>query len=246
MLCRKAFFICAVPRSGSSLLCNLLQMTGVAGNPMEYGGEEDERTWRHGHGFSDHRNYFLHFAHRLSVTSNGVFSAKLMFEHMMSFARDVKRYKGIDAGSPLATIDLAFGAPRYVQMLRKDKERQAISFFRAAQSGSWTWAQRADKPACYDMALLERAAQFLREKEAAWDEFLCGVDPFRRTTVYYEDFADDREHTLSRLLAWLQISEHVPPLNAPSMKKQSDAISEQWLDAWQRDRKLNMPRENGT
>src|SRR5262249_36907904 len=89
MLCRKAFFICAVPRSGSSLLCNLLQRTGVAGNPMEYGGEEDERTWRRGHGFSDHRNYFLHFVHRLSVTGNGVFSAKLMIEHMISFAADV-------------------------------------------------------------------------------------------------------------------------------------------------------------
>jgi LPS sulfotransferase NodH len=238
MLCRSAFIICAVPRSGSSLLCNLLQLTGVAGNPMEYGGQDDERVWRQGHGFSHHRDYFLHFAHRMSVTSNGVFSAKLMFEQMIAFAADLKRYKSIDAGGPLATIDFAFGKPRYVQMLRRDKERQAISFVRAAQTGAWNWAQARAGAVAYDLALLERAQKFLHEKEMAWNDVLRDIDLSKRTTLYYEHLMTDMSGTVARLLAWLQIPDPPVSFKPPSIRQQSDALTEQWLEAWRSQRQL--------
>jgi LPS sulfotransferase NodH len=234
MLCRSAFFICAVPRTGSSLLCDLLQSTGVAGNPIEYAAQDEEMTWRHRRGFGDHRDYFLHYAHRLCVTSNGVFSAKMMFEQMISFVSDLKRYKSIDAGAMIDTIDFAFGRPRYIQLLRKDKERQAVSFVRAAQTGAWTWIQAAGKSPDYDPELLERAKDFLLRQEHSWNEALLSLDQSRRMTLEYEDVVENMEGTVSAVLNWLQIIDHPRPVKPPSMKRQADAITEEWLEAWRK------------
>src|SRR5207249_762689 len=40
---RKSYLICATPRSGSYLLCELLALTGVAGKPTEYLSQSYER-----------------------------------------------------------------------------------------------------------------------------------------------------------------------------------------------------------
>src|SRR5580704_10381315 len=41
----QSYLICATPRTGSSLLCGLLQSTGVAGRPESYFRQPDERSW---------------------------------------------------------------------------------------------------------------------------------------------------------------------------------------------------------
>ena len=232
MLCKRAFFICAVPRVGSYLLCDLLQHTGVAGNPNEYREHNGEGVRGDFSGFRDHRSYFLHFAHRLSVTSNGIFSAKMMFEQMASFASDVSRYKSIDGGGMMETIELAFGKPRYIQILRKDRERQAVSFVRAAQTGAWTLSQASDGPSEYDPSQLERGRDFLMQKETAWNEALKNIDATRRMTLYYEDLLKNMENTVSTLLRWLEIADPPRPFAPPSIKPQSDPTSEDWLNAW--------------
>jgi LPS sulfotransferase NodH len=152
---------------------------------MEYGAQDDERTWRHIHGFNDHRNYFLHYAHRLCVSSNGVFGAKMTLGQMMSFAADLRRYKAIDAGGMIDAIDLAFAVPRYVQLLRKDKKRQAISLVRANPTGIWSSAHGPSAQPSYDPALPGRAGDFLLGQEDAWNDALRGLDQSRRTTLRF-------------------------------------------------------------
>jgi trehalose 2-sulfotransferase len=41
----KSYLICATPRSGSSLLCEALRNTGLAGNPDEYFGPMHVERW---------------------------------------------------------------------------------------------------------------------------------------------------------------------------------------------------------
>src|SRR3712207_7978474 len=36
MVPKRSYLVCATPRSGSTLLCHLLEQTGVAGRPEEY------------------------------------------------------------------------------------------------------------------------------------------------------------------------------------------------------------------
>jgi LPS sulfotransferase NodH len=40
-----SYLICATPRTGSSLLCGLLESTGVAGHPESYFRQPDEQAW---------------------------------------------------------------------------------------------------------------------------------------------------------------------------------------------------------
>jgi trehalose 2-sulfotransferase len=40
-----AYLICATPRTGSSLLCGLLESAGVAGHPESYFRQPDEQSW---------------------------------------------------------------------------------------------------------------------------------------------------------------------------------------------------------
>src|SRR6266576_2925028 len=40
-----SYIICATPRSGSSLLCEALTNTGVAGKPKEYFGAHEQIVW---------------------------------------------------------------------------------------------------------------------------------------------------------------------------------------------------------
>jgi LPS sulfotransferase NodH len=86
---------------------------------------------------------------------------------------DLKRYKSIDAGGMVETIDLAFGKPRYIQVLRRDKERQAISLVRAEQTGSWATPQSPGGRSEYDSARLDHTLALLLRLENAWNEALA-------------------------------------------------------------------------
>jgi LPS sulfotransferase NodH len=238
MLCKRAFFICAVPRSGSTLLCDLLQATGVAGNPMEYGVEENEQIWRRTYGFNRHRDYFAHYSHRLTVTGNGVFSAKLMLKQMDAFVSDLKRYKSIEAGGMIETIDFAFGKPLYIQVFRRDKKRQAISLVRAEQTGSWASPQHPSGRPVFDSSRLDRTLALLLRLENTWNEELAAVDPSRRMTLEYEDIVENMESSLSSLLDWLQIAERPKPFRSPSIERQSDELTEEWLGMWRKQGRL--------
>jgi LPS sulfotransferase NodH len=41
----RSYLICATPRSGSTLLCEALRITGLAGNPDEYFGPMHVKRW---------------------------------------------------------------------------------------------------------------------------------------------------------------------------------------------------------
>jgi LPS sulfotransferase NodH len=41
----RCYLLCGTPRTGSTLLCNLLASTGVAGRPESYFREPDEPMW---------------------------------------------------------------------------------------------------------------------------------------------------------------------------------------------------------
>ena len=235
---KKAFFICAVPRSGSYLLCELLQATSVAGYPTEYGVLHDEKTWRDFLGFADHREYFLHFLNKLSVTGNGVFGAKMMFEQLNYFCSDLRRYRSIRAHGMLEVLDTAFFEPRYIQLLRKDRERQAISLARAIQTGSWNSAQQPSREPQYDSILIARAEKSLQVQEMNWNNVLCEIDPSRKLTVYYEDILADMNGSVRLILKWLNINEQPRPFRQPSLRRQSDILTEQWITEWRTEKAL--------
>ncbi len=82
-----AYIICGTPRSGSTLLCEMLAATGVAGLPNSYFREQDVSHWagawgvQHPHGTDDtdfDRSYASAMRREASA-GTGVFGLRLMW-----------------------------------------------------------------------------------------------------------------------------------------------------------------------
>lgn len=158
--------VCATPRSGSTLLCELLKSTGVAGRPEEYFeacldtglpphpgdylaglprtgvGIRDDATPPRGPeyssllGLESYRDH-LERTFRLGTSENGVFAAKLMWRHLPDLQALAAQ---LPEYAGLGLHDLLTNLlhdPRYVWVTRRDKVRQAVSLWRALQTRTW-------------------------------------------------------------------------------------------------------------
>lgn len=158
--------MCATQRSGSTLLCELLKDTGVAGRPEEYfeamrdtgvpphpgdyleslprtgAGIRDDPTPAQAPGYSSLsglHDYREHLARTFATgtTPNGVFGAKLMFNQLAELQALAGALPEYAGLTLGALLDALFGRPRFVWVTRADKVRQAVSMWRALQSRRW-------------------------------------------------------------------------------------------------------------
>jgi trehalose 2-sulfotransferase len=160
---RRSYVVCSTQRSGSTLLCDLLASTGVAGDPKEFfeavaltgvppwpgdyligvprtgAGVRDDRTPAEAPDYSDLRgleDYREHLSrtYRLGSTPNGVFGAKLMWNQLAEVEVLANRVPEHRGLRGRALIDALLGRPEYVWMRRRDHVRQAVSLWRALQT----------------------------------------------------------------------------------------------------------------
>jgi len=161
-----AYVVCSTPRSGSTLLCELLKSTGVAGRPEEYfeakagtglpphpgdyldglprtgAGIRDDFTPPRAPAYSDLRGLdgyrdHLERTFTLGTTPNGVFATKLMWRHLADLQTLAGRLPEYDGLQIPELLAKLLGRPAYVWMRRRDKVRQAISLWRALQTRTW-------------------------------------------------------------------------------------------------------------
>ncbi len=161
-----SYLVCATQRSGSTLLCELLKDTGVAGSPEEYfeakaetglpphpgdylddlpptgvGIRQDVRpppAPEHSalHEVVDYRTH-LERSFRLGTSQNGVFGAKLMWRQLPELEALAGELPEYRGLRGAGLLDVLFDQPRYVWVSRRDKVRQAISLWRALQTRTW-------------------------------------------------------------------------------------------------------------
>src|SRR3989442_2258947 len=89
-----SYLICGTPRCGSSLLCEALINTGIAGQPEEYFLPRNELVWQERWGTSTYAEYLANIIKQFT-TPNGVFGAKMMwgyFDHFASKVRQLPNY----------------------------------------------------------------------------------------------------------------------------------------------------------
>ncbi len=251
-----AYLVCATPRSGSTLLCETLKATGVAGRPEEY-FEADVVTGRpprpeeYLQGLDDPEahallggadppepppysslagigSYAEHLerARACGATPNGVFGAKLMWDHL-------DRLRALtDDRDPLAL----FGDPGLVWVRRRDPVRQAVSLWRAMQTQSWRddtedGGSGAPEPR-YSFAALRHLVTRLTDHDERWRQFLAGR---RVLELAYEQLTDDLQGAIGRALEHIGVPPPDRPLELPAMRRQADELSEAWVAAYARD-----------
>jgi LPS sulfotransferase NodH len=167
----RAYIVCSTQRSGSTLLCELLESTGVAGRPKEFfeavaatgvpphpgdylaglprtgAGIRDDLTPSEAPPYSDLRemdSYRDHLARTFAdgTTPNGVFATKLMFRQLIEVEKLARTLDEYRELDGAELLDAMLGQPLYVWHRRDDKVRQAISLWRALQTRAWR-AERA-------------------------------------------------------------------------------------------------------
>jgi LPS sulfotransferase NodH len=167
----RAYIVCSTQRSGSTLLCELLESTQVAGRPREFfeafaatgvpphpgdylaglprtgAGIRDDLTPSEAPPYSDLRgldSYREHLTRTFAdgTTPNGVFATKLMFRQLIEVEKLARTLDEFRELDGADLLDAMLAEPLYVWHRRDDKVRQAVSLWRALQTRAWR-AERA-------------------------------------------------------------------------------------------------------
>jgi LPS sulfotransferase NodH len=228
------YIICATPRSGSSVLCEGLKNTFLAGRPEEYFNTESERIWRAKWKIDSSDSYFRWLIDH-GTSPNGVFGVKIMWEQMgycIRFLRQLPQYQNPEL-SPSDFISTAFGNLFYIWITRRDKIRQAISTDIAIQTGNYAWTSIHEANPHIKPTFNYNRINFLYHRilaaEDGWHQYFndAGVTPFK---VVYEDFIATYEGTVGAILDYLEITVPANHIFASrKLKKMSDATNEDWV-----------------
>jgi trehalose 2-sulfotransferase len=240
----KSLLVCATPRSGSTLLCALLDGTGVAGRPREFferlahsGLPRQPREYFDGVGDPKLLELLaptdpgtrdpgdpIPPAHAEGTTANGVFAAKLMWTHLLDLAERLGRRP--DA----ALLRERFPDPRYVHVTRGDKVAQAVSLWRAVQTRAWRAGEVTENGnAVYHAGAIGYLAGQLSDHDDAWRTWFSanGVEPL---TIVYEELAGDTHAATSAVLDHLGVGPAEVP--DPPLRRQGDDRSARWVERY--------------
>jgi LPS sulfotransferase NodH len=207
--------ICSLPRSGSSLLCDLLANTELAGAPMEFFDRDAIDAFRRIWGVETFEEYLDALLVK-KTSPNGVFALKLLYGQLAEL--DGRDLRGI------------LPSPRFVYVTRRDQVRQAVSFARATQTEQWASDHPAPAdPPVFDRAQIRDMLEWVKQDERLWEAFFehHAISPLR---VAYEDFAGSVEQTVLAILQHAGID--LPPgfrLEPPTLEQQADDLSEEWV-----------------
>jgi trehalose 2-sulfotransferase len=250
-----AYLVCATPRSGSTLLCELLRATGDAGRPLEHfevlratGLPRQPREYFEGvHDFrvldrlaslrapaagpdEETPEAWWERIRADGTTPNGVWGGKLMWGHVADFEQRARELPGLAGADLDAIVAALLGDAALVHVTRPDKVEQAVSLWRAVQTQSWR-SGGATATACvaYEFAGIDHLRRQIEDDEAAWQRwFADGGRPVYE--VSYDDLAADPQGTATAVLEALGLPADGVP--APDMERQRDERSAEWAERY--------------
>lgn len=214
---RKNVLVCSSPRSGSTLLCNLLAGTNVVGQPTEYFNLPlVQGFFQHRFQASDTRDYILQLQ-QLRTSPNGVFACKLhYFQYVQMFGdRALQDY---------------FANVKYIYLYRKDTVAQAVSWAKAILSGEYSTVCAEGKELPYEEAAIRRCYLDIYWENNGWK---CYFDRWsiRPLVLQYEQVAEDFGAALDKVLSFLEVEK---PANFaipdPGIRKMANHMNQDWTD----------------
>jgi len=250
-----AYLVCATPRSGSTLLCEMLRATGVAGNPREH-----FEVLRHTGLPRQPREYFAGVADpgvlellaplerrrprdespaawrarivRDGQTPNGVWGGKLMWGHVVDLLAHARALDGLAQADLLTALRVLLGDVRFVFITRADKVSQAVSLWRAVQTRRWradAGAPPRPHDASFHFAAIDHLVAQLDADEAAWRAWFDAMPagPGRPLELSYEAIAADPHAAVEQVLGFCGFSGVT--IGDPPLRHQRDAQSQAWV-----------------
>jgi LPS sulfotransferase NodH len=182
-----SYLICATPRSGSTLLCEALTNTGIAGRPEEFFQARKEtglprRPLEYFEGIAtteiasilgegtrpnellmqpvSGESYADYLARVIEegTTPNGVFGAKVMWGYFDGLLNNLGHLHHSRGLAVSDPLSTAFPYLHYIWLTRRDKVDQAISLWKALQT--WIWRYEEASPAANEPAARQLTFHF--------------------------------------------------------------------------------------
>lgn len=227
---RKYYAICSTPRTGSSLLCDLLIKAGV-GAPDEYFHRRKHIPMLLSHfrllGLRASRvtvHDYIETLKQNRTTPNGYFGFKV---HRGQFKWLIDN---CDLGQCFPNL-------KYVYISRRDVVAQAVSESKAVQTKQWNSAQDPVAEPEYDEAHITYCIQTIRKANRYWRRYFedRGIEPLR---MEYEDLVVDMKREFGRVLDFLGADDTLaaPALCAVTLEKQFDSLNRQWIERYRASR----------
>jgi len=171
-----------------------------------------------------------------------VFGLRLMWESLDDLSRRLDAFfPGLPTDS--ARFEAAFGPCRYIHLSREDKVAQAVSLWKADQTGLWhvdadgTERERtkAAQTPIYDSEALSGLVAELEDHDAAWARW------FRQQrivplSITYEMLSSEPQGTLALVLAALGLDESIANAVQPKTAILADSESREWVERFRKER----------
>lgn len=240
----RTLLLCSHPRSGSTLLGEILYFTGQFGCPLEYFHKGFRPAFQARWQAPDLTALLTH-SRRMRTNPAGLFSCKLfwrdvedlMLELAPSLARSfVETHAEEVAASAYRELhellQTQFPQPTYIHLARQDRVRLAISSATAAQTGKWraipgqvSKARGSTPSPAYDYEQIASLLAYGDYCQAHWNRYFT-ENQLAPHNLSYEQLVRPDRQPLRTLLANLGFTGDLPPVR---MQRQADARSEQWL-----------------
>lgn len=245
----RSYLICGTPRSGSTLICEMLYRSGVAGRPNSYFREVDIAYWAGEWGVSlaegteapGFDRAYLAAMRAAGAAGTGIFGLRIMYASLADAGRRLQRALG-GAGDVPVLLRQVFGPLLYIHLSRGDKLGQAVSLVRAEQTGLWhlnadgsvlEGVEERPEPV-YDGERLAAVLAELEEDDRAWEAFFAahGIEPLR---LRYEEVTKAPQQALAGIFARLGLEKSVALSMAVPTAKMADATSREWVERFRRE-----------
>ncbi len=263
---RLAYLVCATQRSGSTLMCELLKSTGVAGVPLEYfeamrdtgipphpgdfleglpatglGIRADPEppaapAYSSLQGLTDYRQH-LERSLAQGTTANGVFGAKLMFNQLDELQALAGGVPEFSGLEIGALLERLFDRPRYIWVTRRDVVRQAVSMWKAIQTRAWRDGDSDDSVTPqYRFDAIDHLVRRFAADERGWQSYFSRHAIEPLRIAYEDELVADRDGTVKRALDWLGVTPPPGWRAEEPLRRQADTESDDWVAAYHRDR----------
>jgi LPS sulfotransferase NodH len=176
----KLLIFAFIPRSGSNYLCDLILRVGGFGIPLEYYYPYD---------FQSRRNYYnkplkpIEFIDKCTVNNEIEWFNEILRRRSLKCSWDAHVQFRKEIGDLFYDLDV-----QYIYIKRKDKLRQAISWYRAEYGNRWTSNTKKTKDPQYSRNLLDKYLNYIHHQESEWEFYLRY---FKHLQIFYEDISYD-------------------------------------------------------
>jgi LPS sulfotransferase NodH len=220
---QRAFLICATPRTGSTMLADLLAASGAVGRAGEFFNPHTVAPdARIGLG-----SYLAGCASR-ETAGTGVFGIKLHWDQHETFLSLLRRLRGTEGRSDGDLIADVLPRPRYVFVTRDDLVAQGVSWWKAKRTRVWHDDDEPLADAVFDYDAIDERVRLAREQTESWRRWFAAnaVEPL---PVVYEHLVNDPEAVARRSLSFLGADVVADRVLRTRTRRQADELNEQWI-----------------